>query len=251
MVRVGSVLLLTVATAIWVGIQYGQVRGQTVNYLTNVICGSLYCLGGVAGLFYSDTRGIGRLKRLTLFFLGSSQLSWGIAALIWSFYTMVMLVEVPFPSVADIFYVGFTVLMVAACLCLLLYLKAPLEQSNVVEFFGVIVVVYLAIFVLMLQPNLDFEAPILSNLLNYFYPLGDAFVFSFLLLIYRLASPRAKRLAGWLMAGLLFQVIADLMFTYRQSHALYWNGDISDYLYAVSGFLMTWGTVRLIGEPEV
>ena len=85
-----------------------------------------------------------------------------------------------------------------------------------------------------------------AKFLNIVYPAADSLLTALAITILRTEKGIADH------PNILFFVFsfivlaaADTVFSFRSSAGIYWNGDISDLLFAVSGFLTSWGILSL------
>ena len=75
------------------------------NYGFTLIYGSIFLSGAVIGIANAFRFGITSTVGKSLFSLGLGLLSWQIGLWIWVYYNVVLNVEVPYPSLADFFFV--------------------------------------------------------------------------------------------------------------------------------------------------
>lgn len=87
------------------------------------------------------------------------------------------------------------------------------------------------------------EFDLITNILNFAYPIGQAIFVSMAILTYYLTL---KVLGGvmrvrvlFMLFALIFQYIADSAFLYKNLSETWYPADISDYMFVISYFLMT------------
>jgi len=151
-------------------------------------------------------------------------LAWTVAETIWAFYEVVLGQEVPYPSIADLFWLsGYAMICVALLTQYRLFQVTPSQQQK--RMIAVLVVVFFLIggFVILGPIIQGFDPEeILASLLNIAYPLFDL-----LLLVLALAVifslEQGRFVLSWhiLGLGLVFLAAADLMFSYADWNEIY------------------------------
>jgi hypothetical protein len=101
--------VLTAVLAVWLGFGFG---GSAVSQtLSNVALGAA-ALSAAGACLARSRRATGR-NRWAWILLGCSTLSWGVGQGFWIWYESVLGDEVPFPSLADVGYLGMVPLTAA------------------------------------------------------------------------------------------------------------------------------------------
>src|SRR4051812_3719616 len=103
--------------AIWAALLVTGAAGERTTQAISNVGLSVIVLAAAAGLAHRSRRHTGRLRRVW-FLLALSAFSWGAGQTVWTWYESVLGREVPFPSPADIGYLGAVPLAVAALLSL-------------------------------------------------------------------------------------------------------------------------------------
>src|SRR3990167_314203 len=102
------------------------------NYLFNSGIGISYLTAGIAGIVLG-----GKLKAQpkiskALLFMGMGVSSYGIGWIIWTFYNIFLKVEIPVPSVADIFFILLFIPLAAYGLGQVIsYLSQTIESKHI------------------------------------------------------------------------------------------------------------------------
>jgi diguanylate cyclase (GGDEF)-like protein len=143
----------------------------------------------------------------------------------------------PFPSLADVFYLTFYPLMLAGLLRFADAHSSGAERVRrgldlaVVAIGGAAVVLYL-----VLGPTVVEAGPnLLQGGVSIAYPSGDMVLFVGLAsLILRRAAPSAHRALQFMAVGVLFFVAADLIYGYLSLHSTYQGGDFVDTVWIVA-----------------
>lgn len=243
---------LMFAWGIW--LQFKPSHTAFANYAFNVGYAALYAFGGIIGIvgaFYVTTSiSMGK----AFFFLGLAQLSYAIGLCIWAYYNLVVHVSVPYPSLADAFFALFYVMLAVGCWNFLSMVAAHVHVQHLFEVMAIFFVSALVIVGFLNTPDTSPGLSVLTKIFNIWYPLGDSLLISLSYLVFRAGRDRFQSGIFILILGLLVQVFADLIFSYRTSLTAYWNGDVSDILFAVSGFVLSLSIITIffdfITEPS-
>lgn len=218
------------------------------NYLFNAGYASLYLVGGFLGLIRAKMFGLNDSIGKTCLFFGLSLTFFSSALFIWTYYNLVLQIEVPFPSIADILYVFFYLFAIMGFGYLIRLYQPVINTRIILESFLILFTIAVGIFFFNTFIREAANRSNLADFFNFFYPLSDILMVSISLIGLRVA--KGKMQFGFLLfvAAMLFQSAADLTFSYRTSYMTYWNGDISDILYAVGGFLFSLGLINAISS---
>jgi hypothetical protein len=170
-----------------------------------------------------------------LFSFGGALFFWSIAQFIWAYYNFIAHTEVPYPSLSDIFYIGYSILMGVAFWFYFDIFRVRLTRSSLRDSLIIVIGVYVTIFFVLYQPKYELTLPPLEIAANYLYPLLDATILSLAFISLRLESKEEASNTFFIVLAVLLQVVADILFSYRTANGLYWNGDVSDLFYLFSG----------------
>lgn len=146
---------------------------ETVKVVTDImyipVTGLLVALSAVLALRF---RRHGNHGKAWLFFLGTS-ISWFIAETTWTIYELVFNSN-PFPSLADLFYIGGYPFL----LCFLIYYLKPVRKaaSRKITIGAILVSTVILIPSVYMAYNFDLKVSILENALATSYPIADAIV---------------------------------------------------------------------------
>lgn len=230
------------------------VSGSKDGFQNNLF-GALYAVipvvGGIYGLIVARRWGgwssvIGR----GISFLSLGLLAFAFGQFAWSYYNMVLKVEVPYPSVADIGYVSTIPLYF---LGMFLFAKAAgakygfriLSRRFVVAIIPIITLGF-SYWVFLRGYEFDFSNP-LRILIDFGYPLGQALTISVALVALLLSKGFLggimKLKIQFLIFALAFQYITDFYFLYGVSLGTYYNAGPTDLMYATSFLIMSLGLI--------
>ncbi|MBI1862948.1 hypothetical protein HYS00_02410 [Candidatus Microgenomates bacterium] len=217
------------------------------NFLFNGLYGMEYLCGGIIGMYYH--RRLGGLKSTigtSLFFLSMGMIIYSVGAFTWLGYNLLSKTELPYPSWADLFYSLLVPFFVIGLWRLLKMYNAFSSWKRILEFLVLLVIISCVMIFVVIHPDISPHLPFGVNFFNLFYPLGDSFLATLAIIAFRSSGGKMDKSILIFSAGLIVHTSADILFSYRNSHGLYWNGDVSDYVFACAGFMLSLGIVGII-----
>jgi len=176
-----------------------------------------------------------RLTRVWIYFtLGVA--FWFFGELTWAIYTLILGVEIPYPSIADAFWlIGYVPFSLALTVYLSLVRPAVSKEtlavaSTTVSFNAV------ASSLLFIIPAALEETDLMTRITNVAYPSLDLLLFAFSilgLLVFTTTRLKGKIEKVWMLlsAGILMNVIADSLFSYTTAQDTYYSGHPLELLY--------------------
>ena len=192
--------------------------------------------------------------------LGLSSLAWAIGEAIWSFDDLVLGIQVPFPSWADLGFLSAVPLAVAA---LFLFPSSPHRAADRVQGIldGCLIAgsILFASWVTILGPlSQRHHGGILTQVLSLAYPASDVVMVTIVVILYSRAGQKRRASFGFVMAGLVAFAVADSAFTYMTEINNYGNGTFLDTGW-VAGYLLiglgalraAWAPATELSEPRV
>lgn len=162
-----------------------------------------------------------------------------VAQSIW-FYFNVSGIEIPYPSLADFFFLLFYPTNAYLLLCLTRHTQPPWTLSTWSTLLLLILVFGGLIFV-FLSTNLDFSLSLPVLILNLTYPLCDAILAALGVTLLRHQPTLGYRYLFLFVFAYIFIAIADVIFSLHSTGGLYWNGNFVDLIYATSYFILALG----------
>src|SRR3989338_8568889 len=101
------VLMLFVALVFWwLFITIQGLENTTQNFLYGATLGVLPCLASIFGFINSNKwGGFKSSMGKSIFLLSAGLMTWGIGTLVFAYYNILLQVEIPYPSLADLFYI--------------------------------------------------------------------------------------------------------------------------------------------------
>lgn len=249
-----SILLLVLGAIIlvWDALLFlSPVKTTIWNYYYNAGYALLYLFGAGIGMFgamrVSTKTTIGK----ALLYLGLGQAAYAIGLIFWVYYNLIVHTDVPYPSLADGFFLlGFIPFMTIGCLYVLTIYHQILSPRRLIEAGLIFVVVGAIVFGFLNTPDISSGVTPAAKFFNILYPFGDSILLTLAFLALRASGGKLQAVLLLLVIGFFFQVSGDLIFSYRTSQELYWNGDIADVCYTLSAILLGLGITTLAYSGE-
>jgi diguanylate cyclase (GGDEF)-like protein/PAS domain S-box-containing protein len=228
---------VTAIMVLWLGAGLG---GAAVSQTVSNVALITAALAAAVSCVAKSRRTSGRTRTSWALF-GASTLSWGVGQAIWTWYESILGIEVPFPSLADVGYLGAVPLMAAA---LLMVPMASQSLANRVRSVldGLLIAgsLLLISWVLVLGPLIQAGGDSLLGLvISLAYPIGDVVVVT--IVLFMLAGSRQTGVMPvplpLLASGLVAYAVSDSGFVYGTLTGTYASGAIID-LGWFAGFLL-------------
>jgi len=196
------------------------------NFFPPIISGAAVVASVFALRKYWENLG-SRLSRVWLSFM-MGMIFWFLGELGWAFYTLVLNVKKPYPSVADAFWlIGYVPLFIA----LYVYVKTfqPAVSKRMLRIAGgMTFLVSLMIIFALIPPIMAMAEDPLTEVVELAYPTLDVLLFAIALLgllIFTVSRLKGKMETAWLLinAGIFMNVVGDVLFSYTTLAGTYWN----------------------------
>ncbi|MFN2640350.1 MAG: ATP-binding protein [Actinomycetota bacterium] len=242
-----AALVLAAVDFSWIHWQFG---GERATQWWSDLVAIPVPLSTAVACWFVARRTQGRARRAWTL-LGAAALSWALGEAIWSFYELGLDREVPFPSLADLGYLGLIPLAVAG---LLAFPSVPRRiTSQARTLFDGLIIVGSLLFVswgTVLGPTYREGAGSgLEKIIGVAYPIGDVALLSIVLFIAARAARGHRSALGFIGAGLVLLAFADSGFIYQNLHETYASGSLIDPLWEIGFLLMMLGAVLALGRP--
>lgn len=207
------------------------------NYLFNAAVAFLYIAAFVIALQQRRKPKTRKSSRKILVYFGLAALSWGVATLIWTYYNLILSVSVPYPSIADLFFLLAYPLLGMALWYLHESYDSVISRRIAKESVYIVLTSAIIIFAFLNRPDLSPDLGLAKNLLNIAYSLGDVMLVAIALIELRSGQARKQQGLYLLVGFLLLQAAGDFIFAFRNNSGQYWNGDIADVLFGFSALI--------------
>lgn len=250
------VLNYVLATVVTCVLFYLGATSLLANSLYGVLfLGFIPVLGGINGLFIAQRWGffksaVGR----TVIYLSLGLIAWGLGTYIYSgIYNLILQIEVPYPSFADIGYVLALPLWAMGIIQLsrATGAKYGLQSSRgkiallVVPFLVIVASYYLLIIIARTGSFTSGDTAILKIILDLTYPLGDVVILTLATLIYGLSYSYFggifKKAIYLILTGFVLMYFADFAFSYTTTLGTWSPGDWNDLLFATAMLSLSCG----------
>lgn len=232
----------------WVKIFFLGKEVGVENYLFNLSYIFFNIVGGVSGLVIARKKwgGFKSAIGLCLSFLGMGLLGQGFGLLVWTYYNLIIHIEVPYPSLADIGYFSLIPFYTLAMVHLARASGAKFGLKSYSGRFQAILVpmgMLGASYMLFIRNvGFDITQP-LKTFLDVSYPLGEAMSVSLGLLTLSLSSKylggKMRKRVIFIIIALTMQYLTEFTFLYSSGLGIYYNASFVDLMYAFSYCLMT------------
>jgi hypothetical protein len=191
-------------------------------------------------------------KALVFFSLGLLLQSFGQS--VYSYFIFFQKIEIPYPSLGDFGYFGSVIAYILGTIQLVrvsgFHLSWRSMQNKIISIIIPLILLGMSYFFFLKGYEFDWNEKI-KTLLDFGYPLGQAFYVSIailtLLLSRNILGGIMKKPIIFLVVALIVQYLSDFMFLY-QAHQETWSaGEFNDYLYCISYFMMTVALIHIGG----
>jgi diguanylate cyclase (GGDEF)-like protein/PAS domain S-box-containing protein len=243
-------LVATIA-AVWIGLILTGSGGPALSQaVSNIGLAAVALAAAVAGSL-AARRHRGRHRRVWALLAGSA-LSWGLGQVAWTWYESVLGREVPFPSLADVGYLGAVPLAAAALLALPTAAQTMAGRVRaVLDGLMIASSLLLTSWVVVLGPAVHAGGDgLLGQAISLAYPVGDVVVVTivvYVLLRARQSKGTVVRLPlGLVGVGLVAMAVADSGFLYLTLTGAYSSGSLFDI-----GWFLGYGLILLAARKPV
>jgi hypothetical protein len=237
----------------WIELQHVvSQQGSEVSWFENTY-GLMALIGSIIG--FCAIKKWGGLKTVlgkALLFFSLGLFAQEAGQLIYSYYTQVDKIQIPYPSWGDAAYFGSVLFYITAAFFLakVVGIRFSMRKSFLYKAIAIIVPLILLIgsyLILLHNHQYDTSKP-LTVFLDAGYPIGEACYISIATVAYLLSR---KMLGGIMKSGillvllaLLVQYISDFTFIYQSNRNTYVPGRLDDFSYLAAYFVMATALIR-------
>lgn len=223
--------------------------------------GNLYALMALVGIIFSfnlslSTSYYKKFIGKSLLFFGLGLVGQLFGQIFYAYYILVKDIQIPYPSLGDIGYVSTVPFYIIGLFFLARSLGINLSKHSYYKIINSLVVPMLMLSVtyshLLSDYNL-YGSNLGRILLDFFYPLGQAFYISLSIMILSLSRGvfgGMKNKIRFIITALFIQYLADYIFIYQAHKGSWINGGINDYMYYLSYFFMTLAIMQFYRSPQ-
>jgi hypothetical protein len=168
---------------------------------------------------------------------------WFLGEFTWSFYSLILGVRIPYPSLADVFWLVAYPFVVAGMLAFVYPFRSAISVRNIVVAHVVSLLAVVLVLAGLIIPVLSFSSDMFSNVVGFAYPMLDiALLFVSIMGIMLFWGGKIVRSWYWLIAGAILMSIGDILFSYLTAKRLYYSGHplelFFEFSYACFGLAM-------------
>lgn len=242
-----------IITIWWCIFYFAGIKQTTGNYLYQLGMAFVPLAGGFCGILQSKRWG-GHKSQVgkALLFISLGLISWGVGQIFWSvLYNLVLKVEIPYPSLADLGYIIAVPFWTYGIINLSKATGAKFSLKNMngklIAFIIPVVAILVSYYLLVMVAR---GGVISSNhglklFFDFAYPIGDVIILTLSLLIYGLSfnylGGKLKIPILTLILGFVAMYFTDFTFSYVTTIGDYFNGHWVDFMFTVSLLLMGLG----------
>ncbi len=252
-VLVGYLVLLVIY---WLILSNSHSTDSIYNFLYSFLFSLIPLLGGFIGMIKSKiwgmfTSSLGK----AIFFISLGIFLWGMGSIVWSYYNLIVHIEMPYPSLADlgfapsIFFYGLGAMYLSKATGAKFGLRSKFAKTGIV--LTLIALLALSYYFLIVVARGGVLIPegetVLKTILDIAYPLGDFVGLSIAIIVSGLSF---KYLGGryvpdvmMILLGLAIMYFADFLFSYSTTVGTFYNGDKGDLLLTFGLFSITYGAM--------
>lgn len=244
----------------WVSITLRGVINSTEAYWYNIFFTFIPLIGGGLSLIGICTRQKMHPLHKVRGYISLGLLLWAVGNFIFAYYNIVLKVDVPFPSLAEIAFVPAFFCWVSG----LLNLTSSINMKGyLIQIFKkgaaflvpllFVIVSYYTVLTVEKQGVMNITGWELKNLFDFIYTILDVTILVTLAvlvygLIFRLLGRKNIIAVGALVVGFLFNYFADLTFAFTTSDGTYRVGHWVDLLFPTGLFFIAFGVTLLQHE---
>jgi len=247
-IRVGAKAFITLFSigllVLWVYLQILPVKTAQINFFFNIGVGFVYLITGLVALNYTSID-VKKSMKIFLALFGTGLISWGVASFIWGYYNLILHMDIPYPSFADYFFIFYSLLMGASFWFYFDIFKTKITKTSLRDSLIIVSAIYFLIFFVLYKPTYELTTSPIEIIFNYLYPLLDATILSLAVIALRIEEYKNTSNTLTLVIAVLSQVIGDIVFSFQASTSSYWNGDISDLFFLISGIFYFISVLRV------
>ncbi|HEV2414564.1 MAG TPA: PAS domain-containing sensor histidine kinase [Candidatus Dormibacteraeota bacterium] len=231
--------LAALALTVWLGFKIG---GDGPTTAVSDVGQAIPALAAAATCGWASGRSAGR-TRWAWGLLAASAGTWGAGEVVWSYYTVVLKVGVPFPSLADLGFLAAVPTAVAGVLCFpATATRGATRIRTLLD--GAMVALSLLFVSWTLGLGAIYhqsQSGLLAQVIGLAYPVGDIVVLTALFVAFRRAAGSQRGQFALLIAGLAANAFSDSTFAFLTASGSYLT---SSYLFS-TGWIYGYALVAL------
>ncbi len=238
----------------WITIYARGIEGTSENYLFSLLYSGMPLGWGIIGFMRSRSwGGFSSSMGRAVFFLSAGIFAWGIGNLIFGYYNLILKVEIPYPSLADM---GFVLLYPLSAIGVLYLSRATGALSKLRSLTGKVILLIIPVCMMFLSYYLlvtiardgvitKHAGDLLKVILDVAYPIGDVITITLASIVYALSF---RQLGGVFRTPVILILLsfvsfyfADFLFSYTTTVGTYFVGKWVDIFYPTAFVLIGLG----------
>lgn len=226
-------------------------RTETIfNTWASIISGFVFLISSIICFLYYKKIGDRGGISITILFTAIANLLYFIGSITWAYYNFFVGIEIPYPSIADIFYIAMPIAYAVSIGALFQIYRSSTKPSTLIISIAIFLGLGYLIFSTIGAPDVSADLSFWNNFFNFSYSISDAMYLGAGVSLLFIAGGKIYRgIFVWVISMLIISA-ADLLFTYRDALGIIWNGDIADQLYTLSAIMFTYAVILLSKMPE-
>jgi hypothetical protein len=232
---------------------YGQSNLNFIGFVSNIITPfeafAAFALAALLWKMNSGKRAGGMSRVYASYSLGIG--FWLLAECTWSLYVLAFRIDIPYPSIADLFWlVGYVPLLMALIFQAWPFRELLISKKHLALTSGIFILAFL-ILIVTIPPLLRPSEDIVALSVGVAYPLLDTLLLTVAIpvfVIFRKGSYWRPML--FVMAGIMLQLVGDLAFNQAFFSGAYFPGSPIDLIFDLSYLLLALGFYRAL-RPSV
>ena len=221
----------------WFALQFSTTHDTVWNYLFNFVYGVPFVLTALyAGIRIKNWKKMERSDKAGILYIVAGVAAHGFAQFAWTYYNLVLHIDAPESSLADVFYTAAVLFQAIGFLTLLLH--KPAKKLNIKEFFfshlTLLITVMAASYLLVI--SLPTEGSFLT-LYSFYSAVSFIRAMLILLNIFRNKHSTLRSFFFAFLIAAVFVAGADTFYAIRDFTGTYWNGDLADGLFMLGALM--------------
>jgi hypothetical protein len=241
----------------WLLITIYSYKNTTNNFLYGALLGLLPIASSVFGFINAKKwGGLRSVMGRAVSFLSLGLFTWGVGTLVFAYYNIILNVEVPYPSIADAFYIVSWPLWAISMINLSKATGVKFQLKSMggrLALFIIpvttIVISYYTLIVIARDGVLDLSESLLKTFFDLAYPIGDVVILTIALLVYGLSFHYLGGRFKWpiviVLLGFVMNYLGDFTFVYTVTQETYFVANWVDFIYTIAFFLVGLGVSLL------
>jgi hypothetical protein len=247
--RLFLIIIFTIAFIIWV---IAQINPEVIPLYLKINTYFIIICGIVTLLFTLHILGRYHKSSFHTLLFSFGLISWGIGEIAWDYYINVLMIELPYPSYADIPYSLMYPMTVVGILSVIMQIRG--KGYKTLKYMGIIsIFLSLVFYFLIIRYGVTIFSSVdsLKSFFDATYIGWDLLLLISTIILggFAILSPKRNTSVPTgailvLSLSMLFMLIADTFFAYLTNLDLYSDGNFIDICYLFSAFLLAHSTIK-------